>query len=633
MLADLIFPETGSPQGFSSLAMAKWDGRPEPIVRELLQNCLDAAREAGRKPAEVWFTIAERPLADLPGIDAYRKAFAAACEERASEPGAGEKRSIKGIGGVLESGRARLLFCRDNGIGLAPGGLDRVLTEGNTDKSKGGGTTGVGHLTAFAASDLRYVLYGGRSRSGDAVSGHAVLASHRSPDSPDTGIGGDGYLLLPGQRSLFARGDKYSGRVPPLLADEMARIEDTGSVVCIAGFNDFRDDPVKAVESLRRVAATHFLAAIALGEMVVHVRDANGGESVVDRAALDGILGQPHVRNQRRRPSDALVSGQQVWRAWQVFDGGRELADAGVEGVRVWFRPRAKDEGFDSRVQLYRDGMWITNVAPNLQPSDFGNSQPFDAVVLVERGELYELVRDAEGPEHLGLARERIGEGGRNSRWGRLRELLGVIRDRLGEAAGERERTSVFTPDDFFVVGLRKAKPKPPPPPPPPPGPEGAEPGTTLRSDPDAEHPERGKGKARPRGGAGGPSLAAGTVFRVRASVAPQRNERGEFDTLRVVWRMPEGERLPEMIGVRVRVPSGSDATCEQPLGPRWLRLKEIAHPSGTVPATGDAAFELLVPPADGALAIRLAHPIADPNAVEIDARRRNRRAEDDDDG
>ena len=411
MDAELIFPETGSPQGFSSLAMAKWDGKPEPIVRELLQNCLDAAREAGRERAEVWFTIGERPLADLPGIDAYRKAFVAACEERASAPGAGEKRSIKGIDGVLESGRARLLFCRDNGIGLDPGGLDRVLTEGNTDKATGGGTTGVGHLTAFAASDLRYVLYGGRSRSGDAVSGHAVLASHRSPDSPDTGIGGDGYLLRPGQKSLFARGDKYSGRVPPLLANEMARIEDTGSVVCIAGFNDFRDDPAKAVGSLQRVAATHFLAAIALGEMVVHVRDADGAESVVNRAALTQILVRARDRRVRRDGSKG-PPGQQAWRAWQVFDGGRELVDAGVEGVRIWFRPRARDEGYDSRVQLYRDGMWITNAAPNLQTSDFGNTQPFDAVVLTEQGELYDLVRDAEGPEHLGLDRERIGGGG-----------------------------------------------------------------------------------------------------------------------------------------------------------------------------------------------------------------------------
>ena len=415
MDAELIFPETGSPQGFSSLAMAKWDGKPEPIVRELLQNCLDAAREAGRERAEVWFTIGERPLADLPGIDAYRKAFVAACEERASAPGAGEKRSIKGIDGVLESERARLLFCRDNGIGLDPGGLDRVLTEGNTDKATGGGTTGVGHLTAFAASDLRYVLYAGRSRANgalrDAVSGHAVLASHRSPDSPDTGIGGDGYLLRPGQQSLFARGDKYPEHAPPLLANEMARIEDTGSVVCIAGFNDFRDDPAKAVGSLQRVAATHFLAAIALGEMVVHVRDADGAESVVNRAALTQILVRARDRRVRRDGSKG-PPGQQAWRAWQVFDGGRELADVGVEGVRVWFRPRARDEGYDSRVQLYRDGMWITNAAPNLQTSDFGNTQPFDAVVLTERGDLYDLVRDAEGPEHLGLDRERIGGGG-----------------------------------------------------------------------------------------------------------------------------------------------------------------------------------------------------------------------------
>lgn len=415
MDADLIFPETGSPQGFSSLAMAQWDGKPEPIVRELLQNCLDAAREAERERAEVCFTIDERPLADLPGIDAYRAAFAAAREER-ERPGetqsAGEKRAIEGIHGVLERERVRLLFCRDNGIGLSDGLLDRVLTEGNTGKAAGGGAFGVGHLTAFAGSDLRYVLYAGRSRANgtlrDAVSGHAVLASHRSSDDPDTGIGGDGYLLRPGQQSLFAQRDKYPDTAPPLLADEMARIGDTGSVVCIAGFNDFRDDPAKAVRSLRRVAATHFLAAIALDGMVVHVCDADGKESVVDRAALEGILGHVSIRDQRRRDGGALVPGQQVWRAWQCFESGRELPASGVEGVTIRIRPRMENEGYDSRVQLYRDGMWITNEAPHLRVNDFGGFQPFDAVVLVEEGELYGLVRDAEGPEHLGLDRERI---------------------------------------------------------------------------------------------------------------------------------------------------------------------------------------------------------------------------------
>ena len=629
---ELIFPETGSPQGFSSLAMARWDGKPEPIVRELLQNCLDAAREAERPRAEVCFTIAERPLADLPGIDAYRKAFVAACEERASAPGAGEKRSIKGIEGVLESGCARLLFCRDNGVGLDAGGLDRVLTEGNTDKATGGGTTGVGHLTAFAASDLRYVLYGGRSLSGDAVSGHAVLASHRSPDSPDTGIGGDGYLLRPGQKSLFARGDKYSGRVPPLLADEMARIEDTGSVVCIAGFNDFRDDPAKAVGSLQRVAATHFLAAIALGEMVVHVRDADGAESVVNRAALTQIL--VRAREQRvRRDGSKGPPGQQAWRAWQVFDGGRELADVSVEGVRVWFRPRARDEGYDSRVQLYRDGMWITNAAPNLLTSDFGNTQPFDAVVLTERGEMYGLVRDAEGPEHLELDRERLGGGGGgNSRWSRLRDLLGVIRDRLREAAGERERDNIFTPDDFAIVRgerLRTAEPM---------RPYRPRLGANTEDDatvpqtvedggdpPDGPNPEPRPKPDRPRRLA--PKHGSGVPM--RSSVLPQRNAKGEFDILRVVWRMTGQGRVPDLVGVRVRVPSGSDSTCENPLAPRWLELRKIEHPGGTVHAGGRGATELAVPPADGTLTITLAEPITDPNAVEVDVVRRRRGGDD----
>lgn len=629
MAADLIFPTAGQPQGFSTLAMAQWDGKPEPIVRELLQNCLDAAREVGRARAEVCFTIAERPLADLPGIDAYRAAFAAARDERAEGlQSAGEKRAIECIESVLAGDRARFLFCRDNGRGLDTKGLDRVLTEGNTDKERGGGTTGVGHLTAFAAADLRYVLYAGRSRengvSHEAVSGHAVLASHRSPDDPDTGIGGDGYLLLPGQRSLFVQGDKYPGTVPFLFADEMARIEDTGSVVCIAGFNSFRDKPTRAVESIRRAAATHFLAAIAQGGMVVRVRDADGKETVVDRDALEGILGHVSIRDQRRRDGGALVPGQQVWRAWQCFESGRELPASGVEGVTIRIRPRARDEGYDSRVQLYRDGMWITNEAHHLCVKDFGGFQPFDAVVLVEEGgEMYDLVRAAEGPEHRGLDPKRLGGG-----WQRLRELLATIRDWLREAAGERNHDEAFTPDDFAIVRgdrLRTAEPM---------RPYRPRLGANTQDDatvpqtvedggdpPDGPNPEPRPKPDRPRRLAPKP----GSGVPLRSSVLPRRNARGEFDALRVVWRMIGRGSVPDMVGVRVRVPSGSDSTCENPLAPRWLELRAIKHPGGTVHASGRGATELAVPPADGTLTITLAEPITDPNAVEVDVVRRRR--------
>ena len=227
-----------------------------------------------------------------------------------------------------------------------------------------------------------------------------------------------------------------------------------------------------------------------------------------------------------------------------------------------------------------------------------------------------------------------LSRGGGDSRWKRLRELLGVIGERLREAAGERERGKEFTPDDFFVVkgeALRTPEVVPPRRPRrPPEGPKGV---TTQDSDEDAGPPEPdGDGRARRRQGSGGPAPNTGTAFLMRSSVLPRRNAKGEFDALRVLWRLPEGVRLPEMVGVRVRVPSGSDSTCEQPLGPEWLLLKAIEHPGGVATAGGRGETELAVPPADGALTITLAHPVGDPNAVEVDTVRRSGARERDDD-
>lgn len=141
-----------------------------------------------------------------------------------------------------------------------------------------------------------------------------------------------------------------------------------------------------------------------------------------------------------------MLPGEQAYRAWRVFNDGICLSESGVEGVTIWFRRRLEDESSDSRIQLYRDGMWITNSAPNLLASDFGHNPPFDAVVLLDDGELYKLVRAAEGPEHLGLDRERLVTPGDTSRWKRLRELLAAVNKRLRDEVGEREDSSTFTP-------------------------------------------------------------------------------------------------------------------------------------------------------------------------------------------
>lgn len=635
--AHLRFGDDDGPgQGFSAESMVTRGNSPEPVVRELLQNCLDAARDAERGCAEVWFTITDIPLANLPGIDDYRVAFEASKAHHAGDPGPDKAVAVERIESVLASDRVRVLYCRDNGIGLDQESLNRVISEGSTDKKTGGGSTGVGHLSAFSASDLRCVFYGGRSRASgalhDAFSGHAVLASHRSPDNPKVGRRASGYWVRRDMESFWAGGENFPDAAPILLADEMDRIDDTGSVVCITGFNSFRDDPAKAVKSLKRVAAAHFCAAIERGEMIIHVCDVDGEKSVVDRDTLGAILEGDKGRTSAR--AGERISGQQAWRAWRVLDGGRELVDVGVDGVHVWFRPIEDDDGFkDSRVQLCRAGMWITNDRKHL--GRFGNCRPFDAVVLVNGGEMYEIVRAAEGPDHIGIEPKRLSTGNGNPRWTRLSKMLVAIQERLRSEAGEIESDDRHTPDNFAIFGgsrvpeaekvlplkLRKgiekgdevANPGPgdevvtpddPPGPPHPPGPPRP---------PGPSHPHR---RLTPR---------PGGIIPMRYSALPQINGEGEYDTLRVSWKIVEKQGALDEAGVRVRVPSGSDSTCENPLSPQWLGIQAIEHPGGTVYANGDGETELAIPLEDGTLTIMLADTIADPNAVEIEVVRRRR--------
>ncbi len=213
----------------------------------------------------------------------------------------------------------------DNGIGLDPGRMFRLLTEGNTDKGRtGAGAFGIGHLTAFAASDLRYVLYAGRYRDEkgglrDVSTAHAILASRKT--KKNGGCGGHGYWLTSKERTLFDR-SPYPGWAPSLLMRELDQLEGTGSVVCVPGFNDFCDkaDPVDVIA---RVAAKNFLAAI-------------------------------WQQKKRAEQGGGWLSG--AYQALETLDSGREFTLEA--GARVSFRHLPTGDGRpQSRVQVFRNGM------------------------------------------------------------------------------------------------------------------------------------------------------------------------------------------------------------------------------------------------------------------------------------
>lgn len=620
MQDDLVFPISGEPQGFSTLVTTSWDGKPEPIVRELLQNCLDAAAEVKRK-AEVDFEIRQVPLDQVPGIQSYRRHFEMAVAERETKKqGAAEKQVIRRIRAILEAGSVRLLVCRDNGVGVDTDRMERLLTEGNTDKdSEGAGAFGIGHLTAFAGSDLRYLLYAGRSLAPegdemrDVASGHAILASRYRQGGG--GRGGKGFWLRGNEPTLFDT-SSYPAKAPPLLRRELDELDTTGSVVCITGFNNFRREPDPA-DAIARVAAKNFLVAIWEGKMIVRVRGEDGHEVEVTPDTLGPILMRDREKK-RGEQGAGWFPGAEAHQAWEALTSGEEM-ELKAGAVARFLSLKAHKGRPKSRVQVFRNGMWITNRADELLPPYFKTHKPFVAVIMIKDGELSRLVRGAEGPEHRGLDRRRLASQDSKD----LLALLRQIADELRAKAGSEERTGRFLPEDFLMLSqgvqrkaerVRRYRPRPGA------GRRGA---TTLRRgngksiDPrprTTKVPRRNQGAA-PKAGRGAPG---------RSSVVAVRNGSGQVDQVRVVWQPPSDGawQVSDRLGVRVRVPSGSDETCEVPLGPQWLAIREVRH-DGVRVGSGDNPYEVELPGDARNFTVLLAEPATDPNAVEVDLVRR----------
>lgn len=626
MQDDLVF-QSGQPQGFSTLTTTQWDGKPEPIVRELLQNCLDAAAEIDVEQAEVDFDIRQVPLDQLPGIGSYRNHFEEAAAQRQAETqGRAEKRVIDRIRRILDKETVRLLVCRDNGVGLDRDRMRRILTQGNTSKDEGGaGAFGIGHLTAFAGSDLRYVLYAGRWGDDDGelheiASGHAILAS-RALCNGEGGLGGDGFWLHGEEATLFHQ-SPYPDRAPPLLQEELRRLTDTGSVVCITGFNRFRSeaDPVQAIA---QVAAKNFLVAIWEGKMVVRVRDENEAETVVTRDTLGDILEQEKSKK-RGAQTGRWLPGAQAYQAWQTLRDGVPFELRDRTPVRI--RPLEARKGRpESRVQVFRNGMWITNSADALEPRHFRTCKPFAAVVMVADGRLAELVRDAEGPEHRHLERNRLSRQDSVALLAQLREIAAELR----QQAGEEEVDDEFTPKGFVMLSgdvERKAEKVPSYRPREGPGENGA---TVPRRSGKAKHgvdrrEKSGEEKGRRRQGA---APRQGRAVPGRLAYRTSRNGAGTVDTVKVEWNH-QGSALSvkDLLGVRVRVPSGSDQTCEQPLGPEWVSIREVRFEDGTTHLPkDDNPFEVALPNTARKFVVFLdtTRPLDDPNVVEVDIVRR----------
>lgn len=455
--AQLKFLPSGTPEGFASKAVSSDnDANPSVIVRELIQNSLDAGTPPG-SPVEVDFVFDEMAVSEIPGIDDYRAAFEAAMETHAHAPEAAEAQ-IERISGALSKTRIPVLQVLDSGIGLDTRRTNALLSDGLTnkvgDEAKSAGSYGLGHYTAFPASDLQYVIYGGVTEKGDrTMSGHAILASHFSTTGNQL-LGKDGYYISGSptkdilNRYRFAENGSIPSTVDSILEQIKSRYG-RGTVVILLAFNDFRDEGDPA-DSVLRVASRHFYPVIRSGNLVVRTKRQGKVRELDERLAAELLQSD---RNESRTRSDT-INGSKAYAIWRTLQYG-EKRDVQTEfgKVRIHVRPASADES--TRISLFRSGMFITDAVPLNQGFNFSEYSRFNSVILIntpsqqEDAIGFDLIRQAEGEKHASIDKKRLPREKRVQ----FNRLLGEIREAI-KGMATKDDTDTHIPEGFMELEL-----------------------------------------------------------------------------------------------------------------------------------------------------------------------------------
>ncbi|MGI9298162.1 MAG: hypothetical protein ACR2QC_09730 [Gammaproteobacteria bacterium] len=448
----LQFPP-GEKSGLTALALSVSADKNSPaIVREILQNSLDAAKAANRECAHVRFSVESVAVAGIPGIGEYNRALEKVEEFCAQTNWPAQSRDIfQGLKSNAAEESLPVLFVADNGMGLDNDNMEAILSDGLNKKMNpgAGGSHGNGHFTTFNLSDMRYLLYGGVSeRDGMLASGHAILASHQDAEGV---YGKDGYYVAGIRPDLLRHYDFPVGDdIPPIILDKLQMIEsewNTGALIAVLDFNHFgKKTDEEAGDLILGAAARNFFVAVQRGELVVEVVFGGKCQSLTADnlpKVMEDIA--PDIGRTPKFPSH-----EKAERFYRLFTDGKKggygAHETKVETAAGVFDVIYRESNHAStRIALCRNGMWITDDIPMISGSRFAEHAPFEALVLCDDVGVCELVCLAEGnlhnALHIGMVKDR-------QKAQKLRDALKKIRESLQEKISKQSDESF----DFLEI-------------------------------------------------------------------------------------------------------------------------------------------------------------------------------------
>ncbi len=546
-----MFAEANEPiQGFTTNDADRDNTKDKKVIRELVQNALDASGPSGDEMTEISFIDVRVARDKVPHLSEYEAAFKSARQTLGhNEPPTG-KQVIRRIEKALEEDQVRCLICVDHGQGIDQDALNSLYGQGRSNKlDKGRGSVGAGHLTAFAPSALRYVLYGGKGEEGTIFGGHAILATHGQVDEGQVRRSSHGYIKDapddPNRPRLFEDG-VGAPQIPQILADYIP--PDGGSAVMICGYNPISDD--RALGALvHDSVAREFLVQVFLERLAVDV----SGDRRLDRESLEDSVAA--IKSKRTR-DDAK-------RMLKTLRYGVPLSFPDSPDTQIWFRPRLEtDEGSRPRVWVFRDGMFIEHSTKgHLEGKRFAGVAPFDAVVNASSDTKFgKLIRQAEGASHNTIRPSELAEPSDSER---LKELLGRLAELLRSNAEPQAAGAVYEPPELMLNILGNhgfwAPPK------------------RRRGDAEVDSGPGNTGKktmAKKGGGKGASKKApAGSTSGISTTCRADPRNPSEFH---VTWRYNKQFRVDDEFRLHLYRPSGTDQTSMTKISPDYYTVVSV---------------------------------------------------------